>query len=104
MIDEATIEEAGRRIGAAAPEGSRVILFGSHARGEAHDHSDVDIMVIEPEVENTAEESVRLHRTLKDLRIPVDVLVVTEERARRWSKVKGTVVERALREGRELVA
>jgi len=104
MIDEATIEEAGRRIGAAAPEGSRVILFGSHARGEAHDHSDVDIMVIEPEVENTAEESVRLHRTLKDLRIPVDVLVVTEERARRWSKVKGTVVERALREGRDLVA
>jgi predicted nucleotidyltransferase len=80
-----------------------VILFGSHARGEAHDHSDVDIMVIEPEVENTAEESVRLHRTLKDLRIPVDVLVVTEERARRWSKVKGTVVERALREGRDLV-
>jgi predicted nucleotidyltransferase len=104
MIDEATIEEAGRRIGAAAPEGSRVILFGSHARGEAHDQSDVDIMVIEPEVENTAEESVRLHRTLKDLRIPVDVLVVTEERARRWSKVKGTVVERALREGRDLVA
>ncbi len=104
MIDEATIEEAGRRIGAAAPEGSRVILFGSHARGEAHDHSDVDIMVIEPEVENTAEESVRLHRTLKDLRIAVDVLVVTEERARRWSKVKGTVVERALREGRDLVA
>jgi predicted nucleotidyltransferase len=104
MIDEATIEEAGRRIGAAAPDGSRVILFGSHARGDAHEHSDLDIMVIEPEVENTAEESVRLHRTLKDLRIPVDVLVVTEERARRWSKVKGTVVERALREGRDLVA
>jgi hypothetical protein len=31
MVDEATIAEAGRRIGAAAPEGSRVILFGSHA-------------------------------------------------------------------------
>jgi uncharacterized protein len=103
MIDEATINEAGRLIGEAAPEGSRVILFGSHARGEAHDHSDVDILVIEPEVENTAEESVRLHRTLKDLRVPVDVLVVALERAERWSKVKGTVVERALREGRDLV-
>jgi predicted nucleotidyltransferase len=102
MIDEATIEEAGRRIGAAAPEGSRVILFGSHARGEANDHSDLDIMVIEPEVENTAEESVRLYRTLRDMRVPVDVIVVAEAKARRWSKVKGTVIERALREGREL--
>jgi hypothetical protein len=55
MVDEATIAEAGRRIGAAAPEGSRVILFGSHARGEANSHSDVDILVIGPEVENATE-------------------------------------------------
>jgi uncharacterized protein len=104
MIDEATIEEAGRRIGAAAPQGSRVILFGSYARGEANRHSDVDILVIEPEVESTTEESVRLYRTLKDLRIPVDVLVIAEDNARRRAKVKGTVVERAFREGRDLVS
>jgi predicted nucleotidyltransferase len=104
MIDEATINEAGRLIGEAVPEGSRVILFGSYARGEATAHSDVDILVIEPEVESTTEESVRLYRTLKDLRIPVDVLVIAEEKARRRAKVKGTVVERALREGRDLVS
>jgi predicted nucleotidyltransferase len=57
MVDEATIAEAGRRIGAAAPEGSRVILFGSQARGEATSHSDVDILVIEPEVDNATEEA-----------------------------------------------
>jgi uncharacterized protein len=103
MIDEATIEEAGRRISAAAPAGSRVILFGSHARGEADGMSDIDLLVIEPEVVNSAEESVRLRRTLRDLRVPVDVIVVAEERARRRAKVKGTMIERALREGRQLV-
>jgi predicted nucleotidyltransferase len=104
MVDEATIAEAGRRIGAAAPEGSRVILFGSHARGEAGPHSDLDILVIEPEVESTMKESVRLYRTLKDLRIPVHVLVIDAAKAGRRAKVKGTVVERALREGRDLVS
>jgi predicted nucleotidyltransferase len=103
MIDEATIEEAGRRIGAAAPEGSRVILFGSHARGEAGPHSDLDILVIEPEVESAMDESVRLYRTLKDLRISVDVVVVDRAKARRRARVKGTMIERALREGRDLV-
>jgi uncharacterized protein len=103
MIDEATIEEAGRRISAAAPAGSRVILFGSHARGEADELSDLDLLVIEPHVGDSAEESVRLRRTLRDLRVPVDVIVVAEERARRRAKVKGTMIERALREGRQLV-
>jgi predicted nucleotidyltransferase len=103
MVDEETIEEAGRRIGAAAPEGSRVILFGSHARGEAGPHSDLDILVIEPEVESAMDESVRLYRTLKDLRISVDVVVVDRAKARRRARVKGTMIERALREGRDLV-
>ena len=81
-----------------------MILFGSYARGEANSHSDVDILVIEPEVDNATDESVRLHRTLRDLRIPADVLVVTADKARRRAKVRGTVIERALREGRDLVS
>ena len=62
------------------------------------------ILVIEPKVESSAHESVRLRRTLRDLRIPVDVVVVDEDKARRRAKVKGTMVERALREGRDLVS
>lgn len=102
MIDEATIVEAGRRISAAAPD-ARVILFGSHARDEADPQSDLDLLVIEPEVENAAMESVRLRRTLRGLGVPADVVVVDEDLARRRSVVAGTMVERALREGRVLV-
>jgi predicted nucleotidyltransferase len=58
VIDETLIEEAGRRLAAAAPD-AEVILFGSHARGEANPHSDVDFLVVEPEVANEAEEAVR---------------------------------------------
>jgi len=31
----------------AAAQPKQVILFGSHARGDADDHSDVDLLVVE---------------------------------------------------------
>jgi predicted nucleotidyltransferase len=102
MIDEATIEEAGRRIAAAAPAGARVILFGSHARGEADAKSDVDFLVIEPRVKSISAESTRLLETLDGMRLPADVVVFDQRTADRWARVAGTVVSRALREGRIL--
>jgi hypothetical protein len=48
-------------------------------------------------------ESVRLRRALRGLGVPIDVLVITQDEADRRSVVRGTVVERALREGRTLI-
>lgn len=104
VIDEATINEAARRIADASPPGTRVILFGSHARGEAGKHSDLDFLVIEPEVENATEESVRLRRTLRGLLLAVDVIVASEQEVRDWRDVKGSLIHAALAEGRELAA
>lgn len=96
------IDEIGRRLAAAAPAGSRIVLFGSRARGEGDTASDYDVLVVEPAVENTAVESTRLRTELNDLRAPIDVVVVGQDLARRRAVVRGTVVERALREGRVL--
>lgn len=100
-VDETLIAEAGRRLAAAAPD-PQVILFGSHARGEAGPNSDVDFLVVEPEVANEVKESVRLHRTLRDLRIPADVIVVSRDYAERWREVCGGLVHAALSQGRVL--
>jgi predicted nucleotidyltransferase len=101
VIDKPLIEEAGRRLALAAP-GARVVLFGSHARGEADPHSDVDFLVIEPRVDDEAGESVRLMRELRDLRIPADVVVVGRRYAEDWADVSGSVVHAALSQGRVL--
>jgi predicted nucleotidyltransferase len=101
IVDETLIAEAVRRLTLAAP-GSQVILFGSHARGEPNSQGDVDFLVIEPEVANEAEESVRLHRTLRDLRMPAEVIVVSREYADDWSEVRGGLVHAALSHGRVL--
>lgn len=94
------ILKAGEALAAAAPPRSRVILFGSHARGHAGVDSDLDFLVIEPEVERTAAESVRLRRALREIPAAIDVVVVSEELAERRARVPGTMVDRALREGR----
>jgi uncharacterized protein len=103
VSDDALIEEIGRRLAEAAPEGSRVILFGSRARGANDAASDVDVLVIEPSVGDPIQESVRLRRVLRGLKVSIDVLVFAREEAERRASVRGTVVERALREGHVLV-
>lgn len=102
MTDESLVAEAGRRLAAAAP-GARVILFGSRARGEARPDSDLDLLVIEPEVPKRRAESARLRRELRDLEVALDVVVVSTKHAEEWSEVPGTMVNEALTTGRVLV-
>jgi uncharacterized protein len=68
MFSGAVIVEVALRLASAAP-GAKVILFGSHARGDAGRGSDLDFLVVEPEVEDVVAESVRLRRTLRGLRV-----------------------------------
>jgi len=97
---ETVIERAGRALVDAASAPAKVILFGSHARGDADEGSDFDFLVIERQVEDRLAESVKLRHALRGLRVPVDVIVMDEALAGRRAKVKGTMVDRALREGR----
>jgi predicted nucleotidyltransferase len=103
VSEDTLIDEIGRRLGDATSAGTRVVLFRSCARGDNGACSDVDVLVIEPTVEDPIQESVRLRRGLRGLGVPIDVVVVAQLDADRRSVVRGTVVERALREGRTLV-
>jgi len=77
----------------AAAQPTRIILFGSRARGDADDRSDVDLLVIKPRVENRYEELVALDRSLAGR-------AEFEERAEQ----SGTVERAARKEGRVLYA
>jgi predicted nucleotidyltransferase len=101
LITDELIAEAGRRLVAAAPD-AEVILFGSHARGDANEHSDIDLLVIEPQVADEAKESVRLRRELRGLFTPFDIIVVSRRYAEEWREIRGGLVHAALAEGRVL--
>lgn len=103
VFDEATIREAAGLLLKAAP-GSKVILFGSYARGEPRSHSDLDFLVIEPHVTSPWEEMVRLRDVLRPLRVAVDVLVTDEPTFRHWCNTPGHVYCQAATEGRQFDA
>ena len=100
MVDQGTIDEAARILLSTAPAGSEVILFGSHARGDARDSSDVDFLVVEPMVLQRRSETVRLRGALRPLGIPVDVLVLSRRAFEAWRDQPNTVVYEAAREGK----
>lgn len=76
------------------------MLFGSHARGEARNDSDLDLLVIERDVVDRAAEMVRLRRVLRPLRVPVDLLVYSTDDVARWGDQPGSALYWALREGK----
>lgn len=102
MPSAEVIEKIGFLLGEAVPPNSRVVLFGSHARGTATADSDYDVLVIEPTVDSPIQEAVRLRAELDDLEVPIDVVVVDEAKAEIRAAERGTMIERALREGRLL--
>lgn len=92
--------EAAIRILSEAARPARIVLFGSYARGDARDDSDLDLLVIEPQVEDRAREMVRLRRLLRPLRIPADILVYSSDEVARWGDQPGSALYWALREGK----
>lgn len=101
MLTQRAIQRAVKRI-LQVSEPSRVILFGSYARGAASPDSDLDLMVILPGNPDKYAESLRLRRAIGSVGTGVDVLVFSEEEAHRRGQVPGTVIYWANREGKIL--
>src|SRR5687767_2335315 len=99
IINNTIIDQAAKVLLQAAPSGSRVILFGSQARQQARVDSDLDFLVIEPTVSNSTEEMVRLRDTLRPLRIPIDLLVMSADQFDYWRETANTLAYRASKEG-----
>lgn len=83
--------------------GSRVLLFGSRARGEQDRFSDYDLLVITSQTFSPKEKiywSTRIDKAIIDaVNIPIDLLLCSEEEARENQELPGHIIRTAIREG-----
>jgi predicted nucleotidyltransferase len=86
----------------------QVYLFGSHARGEARDDSDVDLLIVEREPfgpqRSRRQEAGRLWRVLAGFAPAKDIILCTSEELAQRRDSRYNVIGRAVREGRLLYA
>ncbi|MBI4517433.1 MAG: nucleotidyltransferase domain-containing protein [Deltaproteobacteria bacterium] len=78
----------------------RVVLFGSHARGTATAESDVDLLVVLPQIADKRRTTVDIRRALGDLPVSKDIVVTTPDEIARRGDLIGSVLRPALREGK----
>ena len=87
----------------------RIVLFGSAARGELREGSDLDMMVVVTEGVDTLRLAQQLHRAMLDIpevarRVSVDFVVTTTDRYEARKNSLGSVYRDVDRDGRELYA
>lgn len=97
--DQATLRNAVRRV--ADPQ--FIILFGSQARGSAHVHSDVDLLIVEDksrwQASSRRKEIARVRRALPPVGAPIDLLLFTPAEVAKWRHARNHVISEAMERG-----
>lgn len=101
MIEQRAIERVAVCVGEAA-NAERVVLFGSHARGEADDNSDVDLMIIAESDLPRFKRSRELYKLFRPYPFAMDLIVYTPEEVERGKRSPVSFVSTVLREGKVL--
>ena len=101
MVDFAEIERVAARLGEAS-NADCVILFGSHARGDAGEYGDVDLLIVAESDSPRFKRTRGLYKLLRPYPFAMDLIVYTPEEVARGKKFPGSFVSSVLREGKTL--
>jgi len=99
MLQSEQIQELTRRI-AQVFQPERIVLFGSYARGEMDENSDVDLLVVAQTLPPPRERYSSVRRLLADYPASFDIIVKTPEEFERHRHVVNHIVYFADRYGK----
>jgi predicted nucleotidyltransferase len=84
----------------------RIILFGSVARGDYHEDSDLDLLIVWDEMKDmpNIKRRIYLRRVIGEMDIPVDLLTCTTEELSKATRDENSFTSQILREGEVIYA
>lgn len=98
VLDQKILDDVIQRIVKVARP-SKIILFGSAARGAMGPSSDVDLLIVQDGADSL-DVTARIYGELYGVGVAVDAVVVTPEDVERFGDSRPLVIKPALREGR----
>lgn len=81
----------------------KVIVFGSWARGDANNDSDIDLLVVmDCDRNDYLNQMAAIRKELRDFKVSKDIIVANPDTIAKYGKMPGYIYQSALREGRVL--
>ncbi len=80
----------------------KIILFGSHARGDGTADSDVDLLVVMNVNDSKRRQAVEIDLSLEGIPLPADIIVTTPKELRTYRDTIGSIIREAVHEGKVL--
>lgn len=102
VLQQCIAQVLNQVVGLAQP--TRVILFGSAAKGTTTRDSDLDFLVVIPRTQDREKVIDRLNKEVRRPAMPCDFLVVSAETLRRSRSNPGLIYREILKHGREIYA
>lgn len=101
-LNEIIVETIKRILSVIQP--TKVILFGSAARGEMHENSDIDLLIVTPAGTHRRKTAQKIYRNMIGVGFAADIVVITEDDLERYKEHHGMIIHQALEDGRVIYA
>ncbi|MFH1213365.1 MAG: nucleotidyltransferase domain-containing protein [Candidatus Neomarinimicrobiota bacterium] len=103
MISQKTINDIVSKI-ARFNRPEKIFLFGSYARGEMDENSDLDLLIVEETDLPAHKRATEIRKQLIHSKIPIDIIVYTPEEIEERKNVQSTLVNEVIRNGKLVYA
>ncbi len=98
-LTDSLLDEVIRRI-VATGSPLKIVLFGSHGRGEARRDSDLDLLIVEESDLPRYKRAGQYYNALAGMFLSKDIVVWTPAEIEEWSAVSNAFITTILREGK----